>query len=95
MSLLLEVYDDIWRDIKHNGLKLLLVFLVVCMAAVIWSAVNPPIKPKYWTIEYDGGVYTTDTLSYLPVGCVTIPRYVLCGDMVVVEHAGKLPNEQF
>lgn len=89
------VINDIVADIRSKGLALLLIILTLLTFVNIASIVYPPKKPKYWTIQYDKGVYTTDTLSFTPTGCVTIPRYTLCGDVIISEHEGKLPDESF
>jgi hypothetical protein len=71
------------------------IVIIVLTFNYIYYQFNPPPKPKYWTIQYDNGVYTTDTIAHTPAGCVTIPRYVLCGDMIITEKEGKLPDESF
>ena len=90
-----ELLQDMWTDAKHYWW--LIPVFSVALIGFVWlnNMFFPPPKPKYWTIKHTDGVYTTDTLTHTPVGCVTIPRYTLCGDMVITEKEGKLPNESF
>jgi hypothetical protein len=94
-TFLKELLYEVWQDAKRYWVLIPIFILFFGAYAWLFSVFNPPPKPKYWTISYTNGVYTTDTISYTPVGCVTFPRHVLCGDFIVTEKEGKLPDEQF
>jgi hypothetical protein len=90
-----ELLNDFWKDIKQYWWAIPIIILLVWAYTAIVSVLVPPPKPKYWQITYDDGVYTTDSISYTPVGCITIPKSVFCGSFKVVEKEGSLPNERF
>lgn len=89
-----ELLQDMWRDISGIWWIALLLFALIAVTVQMSNYLTPPPRPKHFIVTHSSGVYTTDTAT-ITGSCVKLADRTLCGEFVVVEKEGRLPDEQF